>query len=381
MSESATIHEDTAIFDVGQILAPALLLAVSLALRLPFMDMPLWIDERITLSFVRQFSPWELLITLPRTQPHYPLWYLVVDSVGQVTNPVGARWISLAAGVSTPLVVYRWAQDLPIPVSPFTAGVLVALSPVAVVQSYWLRMYSPLILGVALSWAAAWYAVRGRARWRWYGVAAVPTACLHPFGALTVGIQLAWVGLEAVLARRPAVEQFNRVHVAVAMVVVVAGGTIAAKFLWPASAGSVEQVAHVSLPANPLLHAAVLPLASLTGSLILPYQTTAVLWASSVCCAVAWENKWLHSQHGRLLAMWVLLPVAVLSTANMLHPVLILKYISFIVPGAALALSQLVKGGSVSRLAVGSVILLQIAALFIRIFEGSFVSHIVFPTP
>lgn len=165
----------------------ALLVALAAALRLHRLGSEsLWVDELITVEFVRRAGTLELLTVVPAEQPHLPLYYVLLDAwAGLVgTGPAALRALSVAAGVAAVPVGFLVGRELYGRRVGLGVSGLVALSRFQLSYAQQVRMYSL----VTLLTLCSFYCFRrldGRRRWSaGYAVATVALVLTHPFGVL-----------------------------------------------------------------------------------------------------------------------------------------------------------------------------------------------------
>lgn len=171
------------------------LLVVALSLRLytlPEIGVPT--DEAITLWFVTRLGFVELLVEMPQTQPHYPLYYLLLkawlDIIGTAA-PVYARLPSVVAGVGTVAVTYLVGAEIDTPYAGLLASAFVAVSPFFITLSQLVRMYALFVFFIGLSWWCFLRVLRLKTRsavWA-YAVTTVGMVFTHYFGLLFLGAQ------------------------------------------------------------------------------------------------------------------------------------------------------------------------------------------------
>lgn len=318
-----------------QITAAGLFFA-ALALRLISIGVLPVTDEAITVAMVKRFGTGELLIAIPMVQPHFPLYYVFLDVWGFVAPIEWARSVSFVAGAGVPAVAYYWFRSLVSELRATRAAVLLVLAPPLVVQSRWLRMYSLLALAVLLSWWAAWRWLHDDGSIATYGVLSVVVVGLHPFGVAVIVSQVAWLAIEQYHSKwrpwfRPTVACIGGIGAlgVVALLARVAG------LMGPTSISAGDM--HMQYAAVPVERAIVLPLTALTGSVISAGVLVVVIAAT---CVLGWwmirERPW-ETRHGRLWLCWIGVALAVLFAGHAIRPIILLKYVTWLAPGVALA--------------------------------------------
>lgn len=162
--------------------------AVGVALRLYGLGAEsLWVDEAITLTVVRRFGTLELVTAVPRTQPHLPPYYVLLDLwVGAVGDGDAVlRGPSAVFSVAVLPFVYALGARLFDRRVGLLALAVTALSRLQLYYAQEARMYAMLL---ALTVASYYCLLRRDERW-WaagYVGTAVGAAYVHPFGGLGV---------------------------------------------------------------------------------------------------------------------------------------------------------------------------------------------------
>lgn len=114
------------------------ILALALLIRIPFLQNPLWGDELVTIRFLERYGTVGLLTEFPLHQPHFPLYYVLIDTFGLVSR--AGRVVSLVASLGLVHATYVLGHKLRGETTAVYAAVLVSLSPVMVLHGTWLRM-------------------------------------------------------------------------------------------------------------------------------------------------------------------------------------------------------------------------------------------------
>ncbi len=139
------------------------LFALAFALRLNALGPEdLGLDGLLSVGLARE--PWATSYGFQVRDPHPPLYYLAFRgwlALAGVSFET-ARWPSVASGIIAIAFTARIARDLAGPLSGLVVGLLLALSPAAVLTAATARDFAP---GLALSLFALWlYPVRARER-------------------------------------------------------------------------------------------------------------------------------------------------------------------------------------------------------------------------
>lgn len=147
-----------------------LIVALAAALRCATLSFQsLWLDEGYTL--VEAGRPWgELLAALFDPRQGYPLYILTMKawSMALGTGEAALRWPSAAAGVCAVPLFYVLGRRLFGRSVGLLAGLLLALSPLAVWYSQEAKAYAPALLLILAAWLALWEAGEGGRRLSWW---------------------------------------------------------------------------------------------------------------------------------------------------------------------------------------------------------------------
>jgi hypothetical protein len=325
-------------------------------------------DVEITLKFVRTLGFAELFVTIPRVQPHFPLYYLLLEAWGLVAPLRSAVALSLgAAALLVPFVYFiarHWTDER----GAAIATGLVLLSPLLQSQADWLRMYPLLALTVTASWWAAWRWIEGRGPlWAWASLALAAVG-LHPYGAVFVAAQTGWLALEQHRT------YWRRRWVALVVPVLAVGTVLVSVLLGRVldltSRGTIDVMHTIYLGAT-AQRLLVAPLATLTGP--------AHSWVGVVLLAGLFGVGAIHlgrqrvweSREGRLLLVWIALPMVLLAGANAVFPLFQLKYLGGMAPAVALVIGRHLPRSRASQLWLGSVVVFALGNLVIGVFEFS----------
>ena len=151
----------------------------------------LWTDELITLEFIRRYSTVELFVEIPLSQPHLPLYYVLLDLwVGAFgTSATALRALSALFSILAIPLLYLVGRDLFDETAGLVAALVFALTRFHVYHAQEVRMYSLVAL---LTAASLWLFVRlfedGATRRTTvaYVLTTVGLLLTHPFAALVV---------------------------------------------------------------------------------------------------------------------------------------------------------------------------------------------------
>ncbi|SFK70269.1 Dolichyl-phosphate-mannose-protein mannosyltransferase [Halogranum rubrum] len=108
----------------------------------------LWTDELVTVEFVAEMTPLELLVQIPQVQPHLPLYYLLLDGwIGLAGNtPASMRLLSALFGIAAVVAMYLLGRRLVDHHVGLVAAALLAFSRFHIYYAQEVRMYSLLTL-------------------------------------------------------------------------------------------------------------------------------------------------------------------------------------------------------------------------------------------
>ena len=196
-----------------------IILLVGWDLRLvAYADGELGLDGHLSVGLALQ--PVGRLLSFLSRDVHPPLFYLLLKVwLGIVgVDPIGARWLSVAAGVLTLVLVYRLVASLAGPAGAVAALLLLALSPAQIAASATVRDFSLgllLSVGTLVVWRALDQSTSERAR-RWLAVALSAVTAL---ALATWYLHAVLLVIQAVdLLRRRAVWRWRVVALVVALV-------------------------------------------------------------------------------------------------------------------------------------------------------------------
>ncbi|SFR34224.1 glycosyltransferase family 39 protein [Halogeometricum limi] len=307
-------------------------LAVGLAfvLRVGFLSNPFWADERITRSFIEGMSFWEILFVLPTVQPHFPLYYAILEVWAHGAALVDARLLSVLAGSLLPAVVFLLGQQHS-RTTGLVAALFTSLSPALVHSSWWLRPYAMFALATAVACLALDRGLQTESR-RWFTtfvVAALVGVYLHPFGLIALGVWTAWTGVN------------RAVDGAVSLTLVWIGslpaiGLMLAKLVLPSSAGSVEQVAHVTTGPS-LVQVLVTPVALVFGTLWSEFLLAIGAVVFGLVVLGTWRAR--GDRLVRLSLLWIGASLVGTVVLSVVHPIYQMKYLLWTVAPVLLLLA------------------------------------------
>lgn len=192
---------------IGPVAALLILLAGAAALRFVLLDArELFRDEAASWLLAR--SPWGDIVARSSSEPYPPLFPFALKAVVEILGdgPVALRSLSAVAGLGMVAVTWAWAREAIGVRAAVVAGLLVALSPLALANAREARMYALESLFAVLAWWLLWRLLAGPRDGtpRWLVAAGTALAVAGelwtlPTGAAAFGLQAAVV---AVLAWR-----------------------------------------------------------------------------------------------------------------------------------------------------------------------------------
>ncbi len=178
-----------------RVAVPLVVLCVAVAPRAYRLDEEaMWHDEAASVQFLKEETLPEFLNNLRGHDPAMVPFYFVIEYAclqATYTPEMTCRWLSVAFGVLTALVVYLLGGRYFSRTAGFVAAMWVALSSRHVYYSQEIRMYALFFLLAALSiYVFSRLLDRGGARW-WWIYAAVNTCMMwtHLFGFCIVLIE------------------------------------------------------------------------------------------------------------------------------------------------------------------------------------------------
>lgn len=360
------------------------LFVFALALRLAVVGVMPHTDQRITVGMVETFGPIELLWTVPLVQPHFPLYYVFLDVWNAFFPIYSAQYVSLVAGAAVPAVAYCWLRSVVADYQAARVAGMLVIAPPLVVQSRWLRMYALLTLAVLLSWWAAWRWLHEDGRISTYCGLALVVVGLHPFGIAAVGAQILWLSLEQYY------DGWRRwFRPAVAGIAILGGAGVVALLGRVVGLAGGHSIGtgdlHIRYADVPIQRALSLPLASITGTAIGTVMLVVVLVVTAILVWWGVRAKPWQTRHGRLWLCWILASLAILAVAQAIRPVIMLKYVTWLAPGVALAIVDIVPGDwrgddmvyaicGVAAVNVLQATLLKLSVAMVAIWESGVVS-------
>lgn len=176
------------------VIALAGILAAGAILRLYGLGVEsIWVDEAITLRFVENHGPLELLWVIPSKQPHLPPYYVVLDYwvAAFGTSPTAVRFPSAVFGIVALPLLYLLGRALFDRRTGLIATLVFAVAPFQLYYAQETRMYSLWTVLTLLSFLSfLWLRRRPTRRLAvGYAVATLSTAAVHPFGLFVVVTQ------------------------------------------------------------------------------------------------------------------------------------------------------------------------------------------------
>ena len=187
------------------VLALAGVVALGAALRLYGLGVEsIWVDEAITLRFVANHGPLELLWVIPSKQPHLPPYYVLLDLwvAAFGTGATAVRFPSAVFGILSLPLLYLLGRELFDRKTGLVATLVFAVAPFQLYYAQETRMYSLWTLLTLLSFLA-FLRLRRRPSRRLaagYVVATLATAAVHPFGLFVLFTQGLVLPIERLLA-------------------------------------------------------------------------------------------------------------------------------------------------------------------------------------
>lgn len=155
----------------------------------------LWVDEAITLRFVTDYTPSQLLWVIPAKQPHLPLYYIVLDYWTTLagTSEAALRFPSAVAGIVSLPLLYLVGRRLFDRKTGLLATAILALSSFHLYYAQETRMYSLLTATTLVSVLYFLHLRESPTRHNvaGYVVGTILTVALHPFGFLVAAQGLA----------------------------------------------------------------------------------------------------------------------------------------------------------------------------------------------
>jgi uncharacterized membrane protein len=181
--------------DNRQILPPLLLVtgiaAVVRGFRLGTRD--LWLDEALSLHFATTYTSTELLFRLPLTDPHPPLYYLLLRGWTALfgTSAVSGRTLSAVLGVAAVILLFCLVRDLFDTQTAALAALILAVAPFQIIHAQNIRMYP---LTAFLTVGSIYCLRRLRGGWTWFWTTAYIGSTLllgytHVYGLFIIAAQ------------------------------------------------------------------------------------------------------------------------------------------------------------------------------------------------
>lgn len=344
---------------LASVIVAILVLLVGILLRFIYLFQKVWWDEGVTIRFVREYTPLELLWEVPLHQPHFGPYYTLVGLWVDLSGlpVISARGLSLVAGVGVLVgIYYVMNRTVDGGVAIFTAAIC-ASAPILVIQSGWLRMYALLTLLTVCSWGLI---AVGSQRWLWAGCS-IGLIWLHPFGLFVVATQVAWLVVD-----RHRVEW--RPTIAVTVGAIPAVGILLAKVFRDSlgvANGDLSGATLKHIVSEPSLQRIVLtPAVLVVGRINLKIQYIASV-VVLVLFALAVYRRWDESMT-RLLTAWALGPIVLAASVSYLAtPIYQAKYLVVSSPAvvALVVLGSQTLGSKAQYTALIVIVLAQLAAL------------------
>lgn len=321
------------------------ILTLAVSIRIVATGNPVWGDEEITIRFVRSLSWRGLLVEFPTRQPHLPPYYLLLNIWERTGLPIiTARVLSVVAGSSVVVVVWLLGREWWSESVGRDAAVLVALSPVAVLQSGWLRMYAIFTLLACLSWLFLSRRRERAAGGRWWLPSAVVVIWIHPFGMFLTAAQVAYLWTVKPRPWRAAIVSGAAAAPVVLLLVAKLLGTYGHL---PVEAAGTASLVHLKAPPT-LPDVLGLPGALLLGRLYTEAQIPALVLTSWLVALGFYRFRSDH--HIERLGWWLAGPVVGSVVASYaLRPIWQMKYLAVVTPAVALLVAATVRDWPVRR--------------------------------
>ncbi|WP_299264092.1 glycosyltransferase family 39 protein [Halorientalis sp.] len=169
------------------VVALAGILVVGATLRLYGLGVEsIWVDEAITLRFVENHGPLELLWVIPSEQPHLPPYYVFLDVwvAAFGTDATAVRFPSAVFGIVSLPLLYLLGRKLFDRTTGLVATLVFAVAPFQLYYAQETRMYSLWTMLTLVSFLTFLRLRRQPTRRlaAGYGTATLSTAAVHPFG-------------------------------------------------------------------------------------------------------------------------------------------------------------------------------------------------------
>lgn len=182
------------------------IIAIAAALRVyQIGSHSLWLDEAFSYHYVTTRSLRNLLFMLPQTDPHPPLYYVVLELWTTVagTSEAALRFPSAVFGTAAIGAQYYLVKGVFDEETGLLAALLLALSPIYVSFSQETRMYSLAVLLTIVATHFLYCAVRSPSR-RYvaaYVASAVLLGYTHVWGLFVLGAHAVYVAILPMLRR------------------------------------------------------------------------------------------------------------------------------------------------------------------------------------
>lgn len=334
-----------------------------------------WVDEFRSLQHVVNRTPLEVIVEVPRFNPHPPLYFVLLDfwtDLVGISEPA-VRLLSAVFGIAAiPLLYLVGAQLYDRRVGVLSAGIL-AVSGFHIQYSQTARMYSLLVFATLLSMYALLRlrANQTRRNTVWYFLATVLLVYSHVFGVLVVAAQHCYVlgsrfvradGSNAVDLRRwiavnlgvaVATIPWGIGIVKQAMELLAGGDSGGAGLGWIPDPSPIQLLSAVGGYVTPTVQD------GMAGFLVLVIVGLLALGSGS--------RVPLDRERTLLLGSWLVIPVLGLFVASYLVvPLFVARYTSAALPAVALLLAKEIRridSVELRYIAVGMVVLSLVAGL------------------
>ncbi|MDZ7746780.1 MAG: glycosyltransferase family 39 protein [Halobacteriales archaeon] len=160
----------------------------------------LWIDEIITVRFLAEYTPLELLTVIPSQQPHFPPYYVFLDLWSGLfgRGAVRLRFPSAVAGTLSVPVAYLLVRRLYTAPAGLLAAATLAVSRYHIADAQEVRMYAFVTLGVLASTYAFTRLDEGRRLHVAYLGLTLFALSLHPFAVFLPLVHATFLAIERV---------------------------------------------------------------------------------------------------------------------------------------------------------------------------------------
>ncbi|MFC7157889.1 glycosyltransferase family 39 protein [Halomarina halobia] len=165
----------------------------------------LWLDELITMEFIQRYDTLELFVVIPLSQPHLPLYYVLLDLWASAfgMSPVALRSFSALFGIASIPLFYLAGRELFNDATGLVAALIYALAQVQVYHAQEVRMYT-LFAFLALSSLylfVRYLRTESRRTAAAYALATILLVYSHPFAVFVVAGESAYLAFAVLRGR------------------------------------------------------------------------------------------------------------------------------------------------------------------------------------